>query len=349
MVTKVKTVGIDLWAGQMRGAVENRATVMFTAPRVQQPPRDLFVRAYERFAATCRAVDEPGLAVIAVDEITGRASGLVTLRARVARHVASIIGRHDACDLFLPNNSELALRHLAIVLDPVQSWSKDQSTVRYRVLDLRTQTGFHDENDRLLRGLRCDGPALLRCGGYVLFVLPLGDRTDWPEKAEDAWAMLPERVYFDELERCPESSIQLVPHNQMGPTTRRSMIMATPGPRDSSDSLVMWGAPDHAGTFEIYGRQSRGALSLAHDALRDGVLIGRYARCDGAGLLDDQSLSRVHLLLLHTDDALLAIDTASRNGSRLYGQPNARVISITGDTELALGSKTTARWRWSAS
>jgi hypothetical protein len=345
----VKTVGIDLWAGQLRGAAENHATVMFTAPRSPIEPRELFVRAYPKFAAACRAVDEPGLAIVAIDELSGRASGLVTLRARVARHVASIVGRHDACDLFLPTNSELSLRHLAIVLDPVRSWSKDQSNVRYRVLDLRTQTGFHDENNRLLRGLRCDGPALLRCGGYVVFVLPLGDRTDWPESAADAWAMLPERVYFDELERCPESSIQLVPQHQMGPVTRRSMIMRTHGPRDSSDSLVMWGTPEHAGTFEIYGRHNRGALSLAHEALRDGVLIGRYARCDGAGLLDDQSLSRVHMLLLHTDDALLAIDTASRNGSRLRDQPNARVISITGDTEFELGSKTTARWRWSAS
>ena len=60
--------------------------------------------------------------MLAVDEVTGRPAGLVRLRARFGRHVAAIIGRHDQCDLFLDKHSSLALRHLAVVLDPVQSW-----------------------------------------------------------------------------------------------------------------------------------------------------------------------------------------------------------------------------------
>jgi hypothetical protein len=156
--------------------------------------------------------------------------------------------------------------------------------------------------------------------------------------------MLPERVYFDELDAVPDASIRITPMT----TTQRSLIISTPGPRDSSDSLVISGQRDHAGTLELIGRHTHGRLSLGHDALRDGVLIGRYARCDGAGLLDDQSLSRVHMLLLHVDDALIAIDTASRNGSHLPDQDKARVITIAGDTELILGTKTLARWRWAA-
>jgi len=248
--------------------------------------------------------------MIAVDEVTGRASGQVTLRARVARYVAAIIGRHDACDLYLHDNHELGLRQLAVVLDPVQSWSRDSNAVRYRVLDLRTQNGFVDELDRPLRGLRCEGPALLRCSGYALFLLPLGDPTDWPESAADAWAMIPERVYFDELDCSPRGSMPRLRPDAMA--THRSMIIRTQGPRDTGASLVMRG--DHAGTLELIGNHHRGALTLGQEALKDGVLIGRYARCDGAGLLDDPSLSRVHVLLLHVDDALLAIDTASRNG-----------------------------------
>jgi len=339
----VKTVGVDLWGGQVRGAVENRATVMRHAPRIAMPLRDLFIAAYGKFAAQCRAVDEPGVAMIAIDECTGRASGQVTLRARVARYVAAIIGRHDACDLFLHDNHELALRHIAVVLDPVQSWSRDSTAVRYRVLDLRTQNGFTDEHGRALRGLRCEGPALLRCAGYALFMLPLGDPSDWPESATDAWTMIPERVYFDELDCSPRGSMPSM--RLSSSATQKSMIIRTHGPRDTGESLVMRG--DAAGTLELIGKQHRGTLSLGHDALHDGVLIGRYARCDGAGLLDDQSLSRVHALLLHVDDALLAIDTASRNGTRLYGQSDARVISLGGDTELGLGSRTRARWRWS--
>jgi len=315
--------------------------------------RELFVGAYARFAPQCRAVDEPGVAIIAVDESTGHASGIVTLRARVARYVATIIGRHDRCDLFLHDRHELGLRQLAIVLDPVQSWSRDSAAVRYRVLDLRTQTGFADEHGRTLRGLRCEGTALLRCAGYALFLVPLGDPTDWPESAEDAWAMIPERVYFDELACSPRGSMPAMPASPPAMhATRRSMIIRTQGPRETADSLVCAdgtgaGRDTHAGTLELIGKHHRGTLTLGHDALGDGVLIGRYARCDGAGLLDDPSLSRVHMLLLQVEDALLAIDTASRNGTRLVGEADSRVIQLGGDTELGLGSRTRARWRWS--
>ncbi|HSR96934.1 MAG TPA: hypothetical protein VLM79_07790, partial [Kofleriaceae bacterium] len=99
-------------------------------------------------------MSEPGIALVAVDEVTGRSMGLVRLLARVQRHVAAIVGRHDECDLFLNAHGRLALRHLAVVLDPVSDW-RTGANVRYRVLDLRTTDGFIDENDRPLRGLRC--------------------------------------------------------------------------------------------------------------------------------------------------------------------------------------------------
>jgi hypothetical protein len=343
----VKTVGVDLWDGQVRGAGENRATVLRSVPRIDRELRALFHQAYPTFAPTCRAVDEPGVAMIAIDEVTGQAAGICTLRARVARYVAAMVGRHDHCDLFLRGSEELALRHLAIVLDPVKSWSRNATAVRYRVLDLRTQHGFRDEHGRPLRGLRAEGPAVLRCAGYALFILPLGDPSDWPESGNDAWAMIPERVYFDELKNVPEASIpKMMARDFQNAQTHVSVIMRTQGPRETGDSLVMPGAG--VGTLELIGKHHRGTLTLGHAALRDGVLVGRYARCDGAGILDDPSLSRVHALLLDVEDAFLVIDTASRNGTRLYGQEDARVIAIAGDTELGLGSRTRARWRFTA-
>jgi hypothetical protein len=348
----VKTVGFDLWAGQVRGSAENRATVMRSVPRVEiltgaRDFRALFHQAYAKFAPQCREIDEPGVAVIAVDELTGRASGMCTLMSRVARYVAAMVGRHDACDLFLQGSDDLALRHLAIVLDPVRSWSRDSTQVRYRVLDLRTQTGYRDEHGKPLRGMRCEGPAMLRVGGFALFILPLGAPSDWPESGNDAWEMIPERVYFDELANVPESSIpRMKAHTFQNANTHVSMIMRTAGPRDTGDSLVLPGSG--IGTLELIGRHHRGTLTLGQAALRDGVLVGRYARCDGAGLLDDPSLSRVHALLLDVEDAFLVIDTASRNGTRLNGESNARVIAISGDTDLGLGSRTRARWRFTA-
>jgi hypothetical protein len=342
-VGPAKTIGIDLWAGQARGG-PNAATVYRSvahAPR-RRSMRELFVGAYDRFAGLCREVDEPGLALLAIDERTGHAAGLVRVRARFGRHVAAIVGRHDQCDLYLSGHSSLALRHLAIVLDPVQSWRRNSTAVRYRVLDLRTSDGFADEHGNPMRGLRAEGPALVRCAGYAIFVLPLGDSTDWPDDGNDAWAMLPERVYFDELRGRPDGSRTNLPVEP----TRKSMIFRTHGPRDTGMSLVEHG--DCAGTLEVIGATRRGQLTIGDSALRDGVLLGRYARCDGAEMLEDLSMSRVHMLLAHVDDALLAIDTCSRNGSHLPGQPPARVIAIPGDTEIHLGKHTRIRWRWTA-
>jgi hypothetical protein len=270
----------------------------------------------------------------------------VRLRARFDRYVASIIGRHDHCDLFLPANADLALRHLIVVLEPVRSWSRGNTNVGYRIYDLRTEQGFSDEHDRPLRGMRADGPAVVRCAGHTLVMLPLGDPSDWPERGADAWSMLPERVYFDELEHSPRGSLQAIEHRPRA-RSERSVVMRTTGTRDTGMGLVDNG--DLAGTLELYGRDRHGVVSVGAAALKDGVLLGRYARCDGHMLLEDPKLSRVHALLVQVDDALLCIDTASRNGTRVTGMPDARVIEVDERMELQLGTRTMASWRWAAS
>jgi hypothetical protein len=345
-----KTIGIDLWAGQVRGGPNMQTCygVSMQMRRDVQPwsVRQLFMGAYVRFADLCREVDEPGLALLAIDEYSGVPAGLVRLRARVGRHVAAIVGRHDQCDLFLDRHSSLALRHLAVVLDPVTNWERGQASVKYRVLDLRTEAGFTDESGKHMRGMRADGPAIMRVAGHAVFVLPLGDPSDWPQRADEAWDMLPERVYFDEMQHRPDGSVVNMP---LDVNSRRSMVYRTHGPRDTGAGLVApsaSGPVDVAGTLEIMGETRFGALKIGDRALRDGVLVGRYARCDGATLLEDNSLSRVHALLLQIDDTLMLIDTASRNGTFMPGQAPARVITITSDSEINLGKHTQIRWRW---
>jgi hypothetical protein len=347
----MKTIGVSLWDGQERGG-SNHRTVMRPAVRPRAGLRELFTEAYPKFAAACRAIDEPGIAIVAIDELSGRAAGLVRLLARVQRPVAAIVGRHDRCDLYLTGSDRLALRQLAVVLSPVESWAAGTPAVRYRVLDLKTQDGMIDEEGRVLRGLRAEGPTILRCGGYAIYILNLGDPTDWPADGHDAWQMLPERVYFDELERCPDGSmprIRQIAQNRISGRdfdTHHSVVMRTVGPRDTGSRLVADG--DAAGTLEIIGPHRRTVLSVGHDALHDGLLLGRYHRCDAVDP-DDASLSRVHSLLLHDHDRLLMIDTASFNGTRISDEENARVIVIDRDLEIVLGRKTRARWRWTAS
>jgi hypothetical protein len=336
------TIGIDLWGQQKRGSVPNAPTLMGRAARPSRTRdlRELFTIAYRAFAERCRQVDEPGVAIVAVHE-SGRAQGLVTLRARVDRYVAAIVGRHDAADLYLDASEELALRHLAVIADPVTSWKPGDASVRYRVLDLRTSGGFTDEQNRSLRGVRCEGPALLRCAGHALFMLPLGDPSDWPASADDAWGFLPERVYFDELLRAPEGSLTRMP---LGTATRQSMIFRTHGPRDSSVDLLSSGVA--AGTLDLIGPNVAGTITIGQSELRDGVLLGRYARCDSAKLTDDPSMSRVHALLIQIEGRVLLVDTASINGTRLVGEHRSRVIELTRDTDLQLGKGTRARWRF---
>lgn len=339
----MKTISIDRWGGQRRSGERNAATRVCS--NVVAPSFDArrhFVRAYAKIADTCRAVDEPGVALFAVDEATGEVAGLACIRARVDRHVAAIVGRHDQCDLSFAGSERLALRQLAVVLAPVRSWKRGQAEVSFRVLDLRTADGMVDEESRPLRGLRSEGPVVVRCGGYLIYVLPLGDPTDWPASASDAWAAMPERVYFDELARRPEGSVARGSLALRTPGT--TVVVRTGGPRDTSMRLVTNG--DVAGTLRFQGATDHGAIAVGYQALRDGLLLGRYARCDGAELCNDHLVSRVHALLLLTEDRLIAIDTASSNGTREVGRSDARVIELVGGSEIELGGQTRVSWHW---
>jgi len=349
----VKTLGISLWDGQIRQG-GNAQTVMHRA-RVsgRRSVREQFSEDYVRIAAACREVDEPGVAIVAVDERSGRAAGIVKLHARVGRSVAAIVGRHDRCDLYLRGNDGLALRQFVVVLAPVESWAPGASKVSYRVIDLRTTDGMMDEDGRQLRGIRAEGPSILRCAGYTFFMLTLGDPTDWPADASDAWAMLPERVYFDELESCAAGSLPKLrlPRRDI----RQSYVFRTHGPHDTAVSQVVGigggtvqvgEGGDLAGRLELAGPTRGITMNVTHDVLRDGLLLGRYGRCDVSEVIDDPSLSRVHALLIHERDRLLVIDTASYNGTRLVGDHRARILELDRDLELQLGKQTRLRWRW---
>ena len=183
---------------------------------------------------------------------------------------------------------------------------------------------------------------MLRCPGHALYVLPLGDLTDWPASGAEAWVHQPERVYFDELMHAAlgtSTRIPRLPRADAG----RTHVTAIRGPRETSASLVTDG--DLAGTLELAGPSSHETISVGHAALRDGVLIGRYSRCDSP-CVDDHLVSRVHALLIHGGNQLLVVDTASSNGTARPGGEPERIHALDGETELQLGATTRAVWRW---
>jgi hypothetical protein len=89
----------------------------------------------------------------------------------------------------------------------------------------------------------------------------------------------------------------------------------------------------------------RAALRLGRETARQGVLLGRYERCDGGGLslLSSPNLSRVHLLIVEVGGTLCAIDTANRNGSRL-GEQRIRHTRLEPDRRIILAEDVCVEW-----
>lgn len=304
----------------------NARTLCVPAVGSDAEPSELFAGCYARFAAPCREIDEPGVVAIAIDGLTGALVGMVGMRACFGRPAVAVLGRHHRSDLVLWGD-DIALRHAAIVLDPVTSWAEG-ARASYRVLDLRTTAGLVDEIGRPLQAFRADGPAVIRCGRQVVFVLPLGDPTDWPASAAEAWAMLPQRVYLDECGGIARSS------------ARTSMIFRTPAVRETSAPTT--GALE--GTLEIEQPNHRFVVAIGRDALRDGVLLGRYRRCDLLGELDP-SISRVHGLLLQVGARTIVADLASTHGLGPAGGERTRIAELVDGSELWLACETRVRWR----
>jgi hypothetical protein len=294
---------------------------------------------YRGFAAACRAVEEPGLVVVAIDEATRRVDGILTLRARLDGVAAAVIGRHTGADLYLAGDEAVSLRHLAVLVEPVRSFRRGPVELGYRILDLRTELGLVDEEGRILRGARCEGSAFFRCGSYALFFLVVGDPTDFPESAHEAWAFVPDRVLLDQPAWRPGTPRIAA----LATGTRNSLIVRTPGP--AAPARFRGPGDDLAGTLETCDPGSRMALPIGKEALREGVLCGRYARCDGSELFTHRRVSRVHLLLVEMGGDALAIDTGTTNGTTVDGRPIRRVHALVSGEALTLGSaEVTLRW-----
>jgi hypothetical protein len=286
--------------------------------------------------------------VVAIDEAARRVEGILTLRARPDRVVGAVIGRHAGADLYLAGDDAVSLRHLAVLVEPVRSFRRGPVELGYRILDLRTELGFVDEEGQVLRGARCEGSAFFRCGSYALFCLVVGDPTDYPERAEDAWAFVPERVLLDLpawRPGTPQIAATAMPRlRDVSAGARRSLVVRTPGP--AAPARFLGNVGDLAGTLETCDPGSRVALRVGKDALREGVLCGRYARCDGSELFTHRRVSRVHLLLVDMGDGdVVALDTGTTNGTSVDGRPIRRIHRLVAGEVLALGTAdVTLRW-----
>jgi hypothetical protein len=320
---------VRLDAGHIRDDAYNTKTgIMIVEERpVGRSFQSLFLLNYEQIRRIGSAFAQPGLAVIAIDSFTARVAGSICIAAKAAKPNLAIVGRHSMADLFLESDPSLSLRHLAVVVEPMSEWARHGGDLRYRLLDLRTRLAFEDEDGRTLEGVVAEGPIFVRCGHYALLCLITGDETDWPSDAEQAWACIPPRVYLDETEAEPDrwrrqrrarTPARGHPVSEPGGAIgdRVTRVQRTIGPWRLRAELLLEGEPP-LGTLRVRATSGSQAITIGGHAASQGILLGRYDRCDAsdATVLTDPNISRVHLLLLQVGRGMFAFDVVSTNGT----------------------------------
>ena len=337
--------------------------VLAELPPARRSFRSLFLHHY----ATLRTLLEnhafAGVALVAFDADSGKLAGSLHLRAEVGTAKVAILGRHAEVDLPLGAHGEFSLRHLAVIVQPLPS--KDADEVRFRVLDLRTRSAFFDELGRRLEAVTSEGPTFLAVGGYQLFLLPTEAKPYWPEDPEDGWQCIPERVYLEEVNAEPERWLQhrRRRHRNKGGkgedgdngenahAGHRTIVQTSAGPRFSLGDLLDEDE-EALGTVQVSCRGREQQIKIGARAAQQGLLLGRYDRCNAASVLAHEGISRVHLLFVVIDGVVHAIDTGSTNGSWIARgndeQEALRVQRLDGALEIELGEDV-ATVRWSPS
>ncbi len=273
----------------------------------------LFTSRYAGIREAWGRYTKQGVVIFAFDE-RDDPIGELWIEASVDKTRAAVIGRHSMCDLMVPSQHlMISLRHLVLI---VHATSYDH--VKVRVLDLATKSAFSDEAGRTLQAVTSDGPLFLRAGTVELMVLMTPEIGELPEQASLAYASLPDRVFFDEIEGVADDSARHRRAREVPLLAGQTLVAANSGPVMAAKDLLREGEIP-AGTITMRGGGQVTRRAVGTTALDRGVLIGRYSRCDFGAVVDDNQseLSRVHLLIVKSGDDVLAIDTASTNGTVL--------------------------------
>jgi len=330
------------------GMWPQRSRAPSEAHRAGDPPatfEEAFRRHYPRVRDVLNAQSQAGLGLVAVGPEGLEGLGWVEAMAGEANPL--ILGRHSSAEVFFPGDAALSLRHLALV---VQARREGRASVRVRLLDLRTASGFQDEQGRRLEALESEGPLMIRCASLGVMLFPTAEgQPEWPEDPSEAWARIPERVYVDarsagggyekrSFDWKPAYEPDLVDPGQV------TLVPSFPGPIFASRDMA--GPEPARGELVITSAGGRASLRLGARAAEQGVLLGRYERCETAGLqvFQDAALSRVHLLVIELEGALYAIDTASKNGTWL-GDRSLASTKLQPGLALSLAHRVDVEWR----
>jgi hypothetical protein len=99
------------------------------------------------------------------------------------------------------------------------------------------------------------------------------------------------------------------------------------------------------GQLEVTVNGARRIFPVGAQALVEGILLGRYDRCQGWELLADPEVSRVHALVIQLRDRLVAVDTASTHGT-FVGSEQVRAVELRHGMTLRLAISGSVQVRW---
>jgi len=316
---------------------QNEKTSVALLDGLELPPpcplgaREAFIVAHDRLKGLARIARCPAVLVAAVDE-RARVVGAVIVESGDSL----VIGRHTRCGLRLESNT-VSLRQLAVY---ARAESPGAAPV-IRLWDLNTQHPFLTEDGQRNAAVSAQGMLYAAVDEYALLLIPTRGPSEppWPERAEDAWNALPPRQFVD---RSLPNAVRLQHsqrlrsdgqpyHTQVTREIPLMMLGEHEGPED------VWGELQLVGTKKLESHR----ISL--ERLEQGVLLGRYDRC-GIPLTELHSVSRVHLLLVQLGEELLAIDTASTNGT-CRGRTRIETTTLDDVDSLELGGALQLHWR----
>ena len=330
---------IQLKVEKLHKAADNRGTVVVDAvrPAPGRSYRELFETHYEEIRQLCEGFQRRGLAMVALDE--GGIAARACLASKEDRINSAVIGRHGMADVYLPGDASLSLRHLLVILYPCS----EDGEVRFRLMDLRTATAFTGEHHLRLEALEAEGPVFVRCGPYTLFCFPTGDELPWADSAEAGWDCIPERIYLDQRSADPgrwrrrEIRGQLARQQEDAPVSRGTHVQTLPGLRLASRMLVD-ADEQPRGVLRIKSEEGACQMEVGPRALGQGVLLGRNDRCDSGGMdvFTNESISRVHMVLVEIAGRVYVVNTASTNGVWV-GDNEVRLAPLEPGEEFTLG------------
>jgi len=103
---------------------------------------------------------------------------------------------------------------------------------------------------------------------------------------------------------------------------------------------------DAEGSLLIEGDDRIEQISASPSALRRGLVIGRYSRCDNTVELGEECLrlSRVHALVVSEGEGVWVVDTASTNGSWV-GDRSVSVARLDDGTSVRMPGLGLLTWR----